>query len=306
VAEPRYLALWSYVRDDDRAEDGRIAQLHGLVVNELHLQSGRNPEIFLDTQDLVLGDDWRARLDVGLNDSLFLIPVVTPQYFRSDPCRWELKTFVDRGAAGVRDLILPLYYIAAPVVDDPDRRAMDSLAQVIHRASTATGAGCGTHPLTSPEVRSKLVEFAGQVILRWEREEQRQLQASPVSARVTAPPDQSRCRHRVDVTIEIDAPDDAVRLWLASRGRPEEKFHLHGNALLTRDRRHTVPVHLGRSAAGMDNRPYEIILLAQTIAVSQQFEQYRRDVEEQRRWPGLPTLLGAKILNSVQVIRQDG
>jgi glucokinase len=54
---------------------------------------------------------------------------LTPYYFRSRACREELARFLDREAElGRNDLILPVYFIKASVLENPDERASDELA----------------------------------------------------------------------------------------------------------------------------------------------------------------------------------
>jgi hypothetical protein len=48
------------------------------------------------------------------------------------------------------------------------------------------------------------------------------------------------------------------------------------------------------------------MLIAQTPNNSNSFTRYRDDAQAQREWPGLSSLLGARILHSIQVHRQDG
>jgi hypothetical protein len=55
-----------------------------------------------------------------------------PSYFASEPCRGELKQFVDReNATGFKELILPIYYIDTPQLKDQFEKATDLLAQTV-------------------------------------------------------------------------------------------------------------------------------------------------------------------------------
>jgi TIR domain len=104
--------FWSYVHDDDQAENGRIRQLAADLQDQYALISGESIEVFVDRSELAWGDNWREKIDDSLNSGLFFIPVITPRFFRSTECRRELQTFV-RSAEnlGVRELILPLVYV---------------------------------------------------------------------------------------------------------------------------------------------------------------------------------------------------
>ncbi len=52
----------------------------------------------------------------------FLIPILTPSFFKSDYCRGEVEKFLDREKQLDRnDLILPIYYFDTPLLNDPDQ-----------------------------------------------------------------------------------------------------------------------------------------------------------------------------------------
>jgi hypothetical protein len=59
--------------------------------------------------------------------------VITPGFFRSKPCRDELARFLAREKSlGRSDLVLPVYYINCPTLNDEVKRAGDDLAQAIY------------------------------------------------------------------------------------------------------------------------------------------------------------------------------
>ena len=50
---------------------------------------------------------------------MFLIPIITPGFFDSKPCREELELFLQRERTLSRsDLILPVYYIDYPAFNN--------------------------------------------------------------------------------------------------------------------------------------------------------------------------------------------
>ena len=52
-----------------------------------------------------------------------LIPILTPSFFNSEPCRAELEQFLEREKElGRNDLVLPLYYIDHPAFSDEVQR----------------------------------------------------------------------------------------------------------------------------------------------------------------------------------------
>src|SRR5690242_1019991 len=109
---PTPKAVFSYVRYVDEHDVGRLTRLRARLQGEIRAQTGLTFEIFQDVSDLKWGDQWRERLQDALVGSLFLIPVITPAYFQSDPCRQEYEAFKTLQAVRkIEGVILPIYYI---------------------------------------------------------------------------------------------------------------------------------------------------------------------------------------------------
>lgn len=112
VSELAVRGFWSYVHDDDATDDGRILQLAEDLKSEFAAITGNSLRLFVDRTSLEWGDDWRAKIDEAIVQATFLIPVVTPRYFKSQACRDEIRAFAAQAqAAGVPDLVLPVYWI---------------------------------------------------------------------------------------------------------------------------------------------------------------------------------------------------
>lgn len=121
IVDRRPAAFLSYVRSDDEHESGRITQLRTRLEGEVKLQTGDEFHIFQDRNDIRWGHEWKQRIDDALLVTTFLIPVVTPTYFKSLACRSEFHTFINREKTlGLRRLILPIYYVSADAVDKSD------------------------------------------------------------------------------------------------------------------------------------------------------------------------------------------
>jgi FHA domain/TIR domain len=122
-------AFLSYVREDDAHEQGRILALCERLCAEVRAQTAQPFRIFVDRNDIDWGENWIERIDQSLESSTVLIPVITPRYFESAPCRDELTKFLDREAQlKKKDLVLPIHYIDTPRLSDP---AGDSLAEIV-------------------------------------------------------------------------------------------------------------------------------------------------------------------------------
>src|SRR3954447_15477093 len=126
-------AFLSYTHLDDEGHDGAITELRKRLERSVRVATG-DPSftIFQDHDGITFGQHWPSRLDEALAGARFLVPVLSPSFFKSGPCRDELAKFLElERRAGRRDLILPLYLVTTPVLEQPARRAADPLAQAI-------------------------------------------------------------------------------------------------------------------------------------------------------------------------------
>jgi predicted transcriptional regulator len=57
----------SYVHADDDAENGRIVRLARDVQSQFEMLTGEAISLFLDKDAIEWGDDWRAKIDSGLD-----------------------------------------------------------------------------------------------------------------------------------------------------------------------------------------------------------------------------------------------
>ena len=126
-------AFLGYTRFDD--EDGEISAFRLRLSRTVRQVSGEHFNIFQDVDDetgIGLGERWKDKLDEMLDQARFFIPILTPSFFRSEPCRQELRTFLDlEHKVGRRDLVLPIYWITCPVLEEVHLKAKDELAQEI-------------------------------------------------------------------------------------------------------------------------------------------------------------------------------
>jgi TIR domain len=110
-----FVGFWSYVRDDDHADNGRITRLAERVRDEYAMLTGGPLEVFVDREAIEWGHEWQQRIDGALADTAFFVPVITPRYFASEACRAELLSFSGHAASlGVSELLMPLYYVEIP------------------------------------------------------------------------------------------------------------------------------------------------------------------------------------------------
>jgi cobaltochelatase CobT len=148
------IAFLSYVRFEDEHEGGRLSQFRQRLSREVQVQTGEAFPIFQDRNDISWGQHWQTRINESLDAATFLIPIITPSFFRSAPCRDELARFLEREhQLNRQDLILPVYYVSTPQLDDPQVRNEDELAQVLFSRQYADWRELRFRPFTSPVVR---------------------------------------------------------------------------------------------------------------------------------------------------------
>ena len=127
------VAFMSYAHHDDG--ERRLTKFRDRLAGELRSQSGVEMEIFMDSDAIKLGEQWRERLAEGLAASTFLLPIVTPSFLTSPYCRDELETFLGHERAlGRNDLILPVYYIdCESFLTSANEAAAETLRVVLRR-----------------------------------------------------------------------------------------------------------------------------------------------------------------------------
>jgi hypothetical protein len=180
------VAFMSYAHRDDRS--GRLTELREHLSEEVSVQTGEDFEVFQDRDAILWGQNWKERIEDSLNEVTFLIAIITPSFFGSPHCRNELKRFIDREKKLDRnDLILPIYYVDTPLVNDEAKRATDELAQIIATRQYVDWRDLRTEPLTSPQVVRKLGQLGSQIRDALDRVLEAENQHKEVEATVPAP-----------------------------------------------------------------------------------------------------------------------
>src|SRR5215475_5859856 len=128
--EPQTIAFMSYAHADDK--QNRVSRFRERLSEEVEVQTGKTFPIFQDRIDIQWGEDWKDRVKKSLNESVFLIPILTPSFFNSSACREEVELFLQREKALKRkDLILPVYFVDCDVLNHKSQLSNDGLAQEI-------------------------------------------------------------------------------------------------------------------------------------------------------------------------------
>jgi F-box protein 11 len=160
--KPKPVAFMSYAHSDDKR--GRLTEFHERLGDEVHMQIGEEFLIFQDRENILWGQNWKKRIEESLDEVTFLIPIITPSFFNSSACRDELQRFLEREKELKRDdLVLPIYYVDCPLLNDEEKRAGDELAQAIFAHQYADWRELRHEPFTSPQVGKTLARLAVQI-----------------------------------------------------------------------------------------------------------------------------------------------
>jgi hypothetical protein len=123
-------AFWSYARDDDEYDGGRVTILAAKLRAEYSLITASSLEMFVDRDSIDWGDAWQQRIEEAISGTVFFIPIITPRYFTRDACRGELLQFVAQARrVGLdRQFVLPVYYLTVAEFEREDPPAEEAMA----------------------------------------------------------------------------------------------------------------------------------------------------------------------------------
>lgn len=156
-------ALMSYVHSDDKYK--QLSTLRERLSDEVGMQIGVEFPIFQDKRDIHWGQNWEERINSALTEEItFLIPIITPSFFNSQPCRGELERFLEvEKKLNRNDLILPIYFVDTLLLNKAELRATDPLAEVIASRQYADWRELRFEPFTNPLVGKTLAQLASQI-----------------------------------------------------------------------------------------------------------------------------------------------
>ena len=197
--KPKPAAFMSYARLDDKY--GPITRFCEHLSHEVSVCIGEEFLIFQDRKDILWGQNGEARIKESLDEVTFLIPIITPLFFSSEACCDELQRFLEREKdLGHNDLVLPVYYIDCPLMNEEEKRAGDELAQAIVDHQYVDWRELRFEPFTSPQVGNTLARRAVQI-----RDALERVQAS--EKREAPEPDADVAR-RPSVDMSVPLPQD--------------------------------------------------------------------------------------------------
>ena len=117
------------------------------------MHTGGELTVIQDRNDPLWIQAWQDRVENSIDAVTFLIAVVTPRFFLNADCRNELQRFFDREQELKReDLVLPVYYVTCPLLEDQERLAGDELARRIVTRSPVDWREVRFESIDSPQV----------------------------------------------------------------------------------------------------------------------------------------------------------
>jgi TIR domain len=128
------VGFWSYVREDDEGDHGRILALADDLREQYRIQTAEKLGLFVDRQSVEWGEEWKKRIDTAIAGTTFFLPVITPSYLQSPECRRELLKFVrEAERLGLTQLLMSVYWVTVPALEsnpeDSDDEAIRFLAK---------------------------------------------------------------------------------------------------------------------------------------------------------------------------------
>jgi CheY-like chemotaxis protein len=169
MTEP--LAFLSYTRKDNEFFGGYITAFRRALENAVHVVSGEEQfRIFQDVDGIVIGENWQKKLDEVINKSSFLVPMLSPLFFNSQPCRYEVCQFLEHERALHRDdLILPVYFFDSPKLEKDEERAKDPMAKMLTEREMFDWRQQADVPLDQTAGRKAILKLADGIVQAMKR-----------------------------------------------------------------------------------------------------------------------------------------
>jgi hypothetical protein len=121
----------SYAYPDNA--DGFVARLRDRLAQELQVQTGEPVDVVWDPDRVRPGSQWSEEVEKLVEHATFLVPVVSPSYFKSDQCRKDFEVFLELEQRTNRPLILPVYFVTAGEFENGEAYSKTEWVQMLKR-----------------------------------------------------------------------------------------------------------------------------------------------------------------------------
>lgn len=120
----------SYNHADNKFLDGKIVDLAKTIAESYRFLTSHNVSLFIDSESINWGDNWRRTLRSSVDATNFFMPAVTPNYLNSKACREEYLQFETQLSETSQKKILPLMWQRIPDLDqDSNDPVLKSIKQ---------------------------------------------------------------------------------------------------------------------------------------------------------------------------------
>ncbi|HXM40547.1 MAG TPA: AAA family ATPase [Bryobacteraceae bacterium] len=127
----RPIVCLSYAYPDNK--DLFVNQFADRLGQELQVQFGEPINVIWDTHRLHPDAKWSEGAEKWLQNASFLVPILSPSYFKSDLCRKEFEVFLDREQRTGRTLIFPVRFVATGAHEDSAAQEWPTWVQGLRR-----------------------------------------------------------------------------------------------------------------------------------------------------------------------------
>jgi CheY-like chemotaxis protein len=160
MAQP--LAFLSYTRKDDDFFGGYITAFRKVLETAVHVVTGEETfRVFQDVEGIVIGENWKKKLDDVIHESSFLVPMLSPLFFSSGPCRDEVTEFLAHERSLSRDdLILPVYFLSSAKLEKDEEKDLDPIAKELAARQMFDWREKANVPLQEPAARGAIMQLA--------------------------------------------------------------------------------------------------------------------------------------------------
>ena len=159
--------FWSYARRDDQPPREKITKLREAFKTILSEVVGTECEIFFDKLSFRWGVEWRKEIDRLIVASDYFVAIVTPSYFNSRMCIFELQK-----ACLEKKKILPIYFRNCKILESNFKedgleadinKGLNRASQKIEELQMKDFRGLRTKKFDSDEVENFLDAMAEEI-----------------------------------------------------------------------------------------------------------------------------------------------
>jgi len=288
-------AFWSYTHHDDKHARGKLSALRERLEAELESQLGTAFTIFQDAIGLTWGVQWRQRLNSSIDEAIFFIPVITPKYFESEPCRDELTAFLQREQQLLYgELVLPIYWITTS-------RTKDDLAATIMTRQYADLRKLRLHADDSA-TDTAVATIATQLIERLHEYAAHQDLLKRASASITGP----KKGGIVTRTLTVSGTNTNIPPGLAAWLVVQTGKNYHPQQALPTNGIWTARATVGTNGFGAsNNHDFPIHVILTSASANEQLKDYLAQQQKTQAWHGITLPPGTRTLATTTVTRND-